>query len=451
MTTNGEPVGQQPATLPHRDTTPTGPWRHPTDLVPADRDARRRLEFLAEAGAVLGGSLDVDETLQQLADLVVPRLADWCVIDLVDEGCLLWPSAVAHADPQQVATVRALQGHYGYHDPHGPGRVARTGQPQLLEDVTDELVGFLAHDDDHLALMRALRPASAVAVPLVARGRCLGAITVVQSDSDRRLGTDDLAMLQDVAHRAATAVDNAARYTDRDRTARMLQQALLPPTLPDPPELEVAAAYDTADAADIGGDFYDVVATSQGWLITLGDVCGKGVEAAALSSLARHTVHAAASDPSPAGVLEQLNQTLLHQETDERFCTAVCAHLRVDTEPARMVVASGGHPPALIRRGDGGIEQVTADGLPLGLFADPLVTETQVDLQAGDLVLVYSDGLTEARRGHQLFGVEGLAAAAGSAARLSAEALVAHVHAAAERWQDVQRDDMAALAVEVQP
>ncbi len=136
---------------------------------------------------------------------------------------------------------------------------------------------------------------------------------------------------------------------------------------------------------------------------------------------------------------------------DERFCTAVCAHLRVDTEPARMVIASGGHPPALIRRGDGAVEQIPGDGLLLGLFADPRVTEAEVDLQPGDLVLVYSDGLTEARRGQQLFGVEGLAAAVGSAARLSAEALVAHVHAAAERWQDSQRDDMAALAVEFQP
>lgn len=411
-----------------------------------------RLRFLADAGALLGASLDVDEILQQLADLTVPQLADWCVIDVVDDGQLS-PAAAAHTDPTKTAHVRTVQVHASYDDPHGPGKVARTGEPELLESVSDELLAFLAHDDTHLALLRTLQPTSAVAVPLVARGRSLGAMTLVQSGSaPQRYGEADLDLLQDVAHRAAIAIDDAAVDTERDRTAGMLQQALLPPSLPDPPELVLAAAYDTADDADIGGDFYDVIATREGWLLVLGDVCGKGVEAAAVSSLARHTVHAAAlHDPDPVRVLGVLNDALVSGDCPERFCTAVCAHLRVDTDTARMTIASGGHPPPLIRRRDGGVEPVDGDGMLLGAFDDPQLTTTDVTLRAGDLVLLYTDGLSEARRRGQLFGVEGLAATVGTAAKLSADALVDHVHTAAEAWQDRQRDDMAAVAVEIRP
>lgn len=446
-TTVGHPAGWL-----HTDGGSAPLRSRPGELLNGNDGECWRVRFLADASAVLGGSLDVEEILQQLADLTVPHLADWCVIDVVDGGQLV-PAAAAHADPTKTARVRTVQAHYVYDDPHGPGKVARTGEPELLETVTDEQLAFLAHDHAHLALMRALQPGSAVAVPLFARGRSLGAITLVRSAwAQQRYTATDLDMLQEMAHRAAIAIDNAALYTERARTARMLQQALLPPSLPDPPGLALAAAYDTADDADIGGDFYDVIATDQGWLMVLGDVCGKGVEAAALSSLARHTVHAAAlHHADPAGVLGVLNDALTHHECAESFCTAVCAHLRLDTDPARVTIASGGHPPALVRRRDGDVEPVNGDGTLLGVFDDPQLTATDVTLRAGDLVLLYTDGLSEARRRGQLFGVEGLAAALGAAAKLDADALVAHVHAAAESWQDSQRDDMAVLAAQLRP
>lgn len=222
-------------------------------------------------------------------------------------------------------------------------------------------------------------------------------------------------------------------------------------TLPSPPELELAAAYHSVDRGEVGGDFYDVIGTATGWLLVLGDVCGSGAQVAAWSSLARHTVRAAAAaDTGPVDVLGALNDTFGCYEPEDSFCTAVCAHLGAETGwGRRMTLASGGHPPPLVRRGDGGVEDVLAAGMPLGLFDDAQLTATEVTLQAGDLMLLYTDGLSEARRGDQLFGVEGLAAVLGSAARLTATALVDKVHTAAGTWQDRQRDDMATLAVEL--
>lgn len=429
-----------------------GFWDRLTDLLPPERNARQRLAFLAEASAVLGRSLDVETTLQQLADLTVPRLADWCLIDLVDDGGTCRPAALSHTDPDRAATVRELQDRYGYPAEHGPHRVVRSGEPEMLEEITDELLLSLATDDEHLELLRALEPVSAVVVPLIARGQAVGALTLVQSESKRHYREEDLQLLQDLAQRAAVAVDNAALYAERDRVARSLQQALLPPSLPDPPGLDVAAIYDTAEEADIGGDFYDVIDTPHGWVIVLGDVCGKGVEAASLSSLARHAVRSAAlQDADPVHVLDVLNDALIRHEPHESFCTAACVHLRVGSDRAEAVFASAGHPPALVSRAEGTIDELDSDGMLVGLFPHPAVTKETATLHPGDVLVLYTDGVSEARCGDELFGAEGVAAALRDAAGWDAQSILAHVHTSAEAWQDEQRDDMALLAIRFRP
>ncbi|MFJ8189195.1 PP2C family protein-serine/threonine phosphatase [Streptomyces sp. NPDC096094] len=202
------------------------------------------------------------------------------------------------------------------------------------------------------------------------------------------------------------AREEADRERDRLQTlASTLQKTLLPPTLVDVPGLEVAAHYHVASVDEVGGDFYDLFPLAGGtWGLFLGDVCGKGAAAAAVTSLARYTLRAAAVyDPDPAAVLGNLNTVLNHEYngTDPRFCTVVFGLLTPDPDPDRagfrITLAGGGHPPALLMRADG-----TADFLPtpggqlIGVLPDAEIATTTVHLGPGDTVLLYTDGLTEA-------------------------------------------------------
>lgn len=424
--------------------TPPGSAAPPDGVVDDD------VAFLAHASAILGASLDVEETLQQLADLAVPRLADWATIDVVD-GDELRLAAVAHTDPAKTGLVWRLRGRYGHPDHHGPGRVVRTGQPERLETVTDELLVSIARDEAHLALLRALGPVSAVAVPLVAEGRCVGAMTLVQAESGRRYHDRDLGLVGDVAQHAATAIERTARYAERDRTARLLQQALRPPSLPNPDGLDVAARYDPADSYGVGSDFYDLIATPTGWLIVVGDVCDHRTDALSLATLARHTVHAAAlSRAEPCRVLGVLHDALATYEPTG-CCSAVCAHLSTDTTPMPLHIASAGQPPGLIRRATGEVDQLDGDGTLLGLSAACQLTESQVTLAAGDLVLFHSQGVRHARRNGQLFGTDGIAATLRHTAATTAQAVVDHLHATVDAWQTHQHDDQATLAIHLSP
>lgn len=412
-----------------------------------DQRACHRLAFLAEVSTLLGQSLDVHETLQQLADLAVPWLADWCTIDLLDRGDLRL-AAAAHADPDWTATVWRLRDHYGSNDRHGPAEAVRAGQPELLEHVTDELLVFLAANDEHLELLRALRPVSAVAVPLLAGSRPLGAITLARSHPGGRYVRDDLSLLQDVANRAAFSVDNAARYAERDRTARLLQRALAPPTWPEPAGLDVAVRPDPIDS--IGGDFHDIVDTPQGYLVVLGDVGGTGTEAVSLSSVACHTARAAAiQHGDPAYVLRMLNEALVRADPHESVCAATCAHLHIGAHGATLTMASDGHPPLLVRRGDGSVHRIEPDSLADGSRDDPAPTLATLD--PGDLLLGHTGGASELRRDGEPGAAGGIAAALRHTAGLDAEATLAEVRARAADGNPSQLGDTTLLAVRLRP
>ena len=202
--------------------------------VTEEQEAALRMRFLAEAGSVLGSSLDPEETLQRVAQLVVPRMADWCAIELPDEKGVLQQVALAHVDPALIETGRAMRERWPPQRdaPSSPYEVLRTGAAQLLAEVPDELLEAVVGDPEQLAAVRALGLNSAVTVPMIARDRTLGVMSFVFSESGRRYAERDLAFLQELAGRAATAIENARLYTERSQVARTLQDSLLPEQLP---------------------------------------------------------------------------------------------------------------------------------------------------------------------------------------------------------------------------
>jgi hypothetical protein len=189
-------------------------------------------------------------------------------------------------------------------------------------------------------------------------------------------------------------------YAERNRVILALQRDLLPPSVPDIPGLEVVAGYRPAgEGTAVGGDFYDVFAMEDGtWALVIGDVCGKGVEAAALTGLARYTLRAVAqSEVRPAAILRALNRAMLEQVGDSRFCTVCFIRLRVEGGRAVLTAVNAGHPLPLVIRADGRMEEAAVPGTLLGVFPDPELEEATTELGPGDLFLAYTDGVTDGR------------------------------------------------------
>jgi serine phosphatase RsbU (regulator of sigma subunit) len=372
------------------------------------RDNERWLAFIAEATTILSATLDYQTELERLAQLAVPVLGDWCAIHIVDDDGEIKNVAVAHVDPELVEDVREFQERYPI-DPRsetGVAGVIRTGQPTLYEDIDEELLAANARDDAHLDFLRRLKFRSAMTVPLVCRERVLGAITLVSSST--RYTKEDLRLAEDLAARAAFPLDNARLYQERARIAQTLQESLLPPDLPEIPGTEIAARYRAAvETAEVGGDFYDVFeAGPRTWGVALGDVSGKGVDAAAVTSLGRHTLRAAAlTSKRPAEILSILNTALLEQTEHDRFCTAVYGELRPRFGRLVATVACAGHPPPYVVRSDGTVEALPCAGTLLGIVQDIELADVTVELGFGDKIVFYTDGVIEARsESGEMFG-----------------------------------------------
>lgn len=416
--------------------------------------SQRRLHLLARAATLLDSPLDLDLVLQDVADLAVAELADWCAVDLVDDRDIRH-AAVAHRDPAMVALAHEMHDRYPP-DADDPGlrRVLDTLEPLYFPEIGDDVLVAGARDAEHLHIMRSLAMSSAVSVPLQTRGRAFGVMTLIGCDG-RRITTEDRDLAVELGRRAGAAVDKARLYAERDRVATTLQRSLLPPMLPVVPGLALGAHYRPATAnVDIGGDFYDVFRTqADRWWIALGDVCGKGPEAAALTGAIRHVLRAVTADvEDPALALRRLNEGLLGQDWAGRFATLVVLTFRPPTD-GRLVVSAtnGGHPPLLLRRAGGAVETVDAHGMLVGLLPDVAYTSSRLELAAGDAILLYTDGATEARRpdGSEL-GEEPLKALLRDAPP-SAPQLVDHLAVGLERATGGRglRDDLALLALTV--
>jgi PAS domain S-box-containing protein len=418
-------------------------------LYEAESAARDRLALLAEASAVLGESLDYRSALDRLARLVVPRLGDWCAIELA--GDPRDAVVVAHADPTRVRLARDLLERYPP-DPDaeaGAAAVIRSGEAELHPVIGPEMLAALARDEDHLRLLQSLELRAAVVVPLQSRGRVLGAITLVSAESGRTYSRADVAFATELARRAATAVDTARLFQERDQVARTLQRSLLPPSLPDIPGVEVAAVYHPAgEGGEIGGDFYDVFERAPGeWVLAVGDVCGKGTAAAAITGLARHTLRAAAAgERSPAQILRLLNGSLLRQVRDETFCTVALAVIRPAGDGVEVTAAAGGHPPPLVLRAGTPPAEGTTPGTLLGVYEEIETADSVHRLARGDAIAFYTDGVTEARRAGRMFGEERLRTLLAECAGMSAAGIAERMErAVAEYWLGPPRDDVAIL------
>lgn len=421
----------------------------------AAEQQRDRMEFLAGASLLLEAPLSVEHRMQGLADLVVPGIADWCAATLV-RADRVEQVAVAHSDPDKVAFVRQLQERYppDPDTPSGSIHVARTGIASFIPQVSDELLVAAAKDVTHLELIRSIGLRSLIIVPLRVRDRSLGSLTLVNAESEHVFNDVDLAFAEQLAGRAALALDNARLYERQRTIAHTLQSALLPTALPAVPGLRLAARYlAQAEGAEVGGDIYDVFAGAKPdhWSIMIGDVCGKGPAAAALTALIRYTLRAEAGHGlSPAEALRRLNDAILHQRnpTDARFATVVHGQLRVEGDGAVLSLSSAGHPPALVLRG-GQVESVLAPGTLLGVFPDPELTEVEIRIQRGETVLLYTDGVTEARGVDGLYGTERLARLLASCSGESPDKLADTVVADVVAFQDGRlRDDVALLVVQ---
>jgi len=414
--------------------------------VTEQQEASLRQRFLAEAGEALASSLEFEDTLQRVAQLAVPRLADWCAIELPDERDNLQQVALAHVDPARVEQGRALRARHppDPEAPMGTHAVMRTGEPQLVAEIPDALIVEAAHDAEHLAGIRALGLRSVMIVPMVTGGRTLGAMSFVFADSGRRYTERDLAFAQELAARAATAIENARLYTERSLVAHTLQASLLPEALPDVAGWEFAADYRPGQrGAEVGGDFYDVFAVEDGHVMLLGDVTGKGVAAAALTSLVRHTAKTAAVfDPRPCAVLALVNRALRLRPRLAPV-TMLCGLLR----GAELTLAVGGHPLPLLRRGDRPCQKVGITGLLLGAVPDYAGAEAvTLSLAAGDTLVLYTDGVTDTPGPGGRFGDERLRAAV-DAAPPEPAALIGAVSAALESYANGTGFDDRAMLV----
>jgi PAS domain S-box-containing protein len=380
-----------------------------------------RSALLAEASELFDQSLDEQETLRSVARLCVRATADTCVVLLGDERTGLQRVAAAAADEAR--------------------------EHALLAAVDDRV------DDPMLAVMRSgegLVADGGLIVPLVARGRVLGVLAAGFDQLPAGDEDDLLALFEDLARRAALALDSARLYAERDHVARTLQRSLLPAELPVIPGVEVAARYLAAgDGNEVGGDFYDCFATGAGdWALVIGDVCGKGAEAAAMTALARYTVRAAAlHTQSPRTVLGELNQALLRDRLDYRFCTVLYASLTPYADRVSVCMAAGGHPLPLVLRADGAVETAGSPGTLLGIIDTPQIDEQSVELAPGDALVLYTDGVTEADRASAPGRLAAfLAGCAGADAAAIAEAVERE---ALDAQGGQPRDDVAILAVRV--
>jgi PAS domain S-box-containing protein len=415
--------------------------------VTAAKRAALRMEFLARASQVLASSLDYQQTLRNVAGLAVPQIADWCGVDLFSEDGAREPVAVAHSDPEKLEMAERLRAFEPDElDPEqGLGRVRRTGESELYSEIPDELLVQAAVDSEHLALLRAVGMRAVLIVPMKVRSHVIGALTMVSAESGRSFDRGDLEFAEQIAERAALAVENARLYSERSEVARTLQDSLLPEALPDIPGWEIAALYRPAGpGSEVGGDFYDVWEIGEQWCVMIGDVTGKGVGAAALTSLVRHTARAASDfDRRPAEILGHVD-TALRRRPALSVCTALCLQISFD----RGSIAAGGHPLPL-HLSDEGVSEVGRSGTLLGAFASARRRETPFVVQPGETLVAYTDGVTDTVGAHgDRFGVERLKQTLATVRDQAPEVIRRHIAAALEDFQvGMQADDTAIVVM----
>lgn len=398
-----------------------------TLAVPADRarlrsaeqERRGWLSFLAEAGDLLAGSLDARMTMSITCQVAVPRVASWCAIHLYDERGNPVLQQVWHEDERSNAPLH---------------RLLRDLAPDEVDSSTDPLLA-----GEHLS------------VPLVARGQKIGVMTLGRSSADGWNAEVGL-VIESIARRAALAIDNARAHGDLQAVGDALQDSLLPPSVPTAPGLDLGVVYEAAGGAGtVGGDFYDVFPLGgDRWCFVVGDVCGTGARAAAVTGLARHTIRALVLAGFPVSdVLERLNAAILDEGERARFLTVACGVMGpMPGRRFRLELVCAGHPPPFLVHGDGSVRQVGRPQSLLGVLDDVSYTADEVVLNRGDLLVTVTDGVLERRDGNVMLDDQGLARELQSASGLPAQAVAERIRRLVLDFAPApQRDDMAVLAI----
>jgi hypothetical protein len=414
----------------------------------AIKKAEMGQRLLSDSGRILASSLDFERTLQEVARLAVPELADWCGVDMPGPRGEIRPVAIAHVDPEKVLLGEELRRRYPV-DPDGEAGLPAVlrGEPSFLAPrIGDaELVAYAA-DERHLELLRAVGFRAVMVVPISAHGETLGALTFVAAESERSFGLDDLALAEELGRRAGMAVANARAFTDRAQIARTLQDSLRPPALPEIEGWDVAALHEPAgEANEVGGDFFEVFEVAGGWMAMIGDVEGKGAAAASVTAVARHTVHAVAQLTGDALTAVRQLDRRLRGGPESDLCSVALVQLRGDV----TYVLSAGHPPP-VHVTPGGVQEIDLTGPLPGALPEPGDWPSQrAVLSSGEALVLYTDGVTDAvGPGGERFGRERLLAALEQPAG-SAQEVVDRIRAALEGFADghPQRDDVACLVL----
>src|SRR4051794_13812953 len=383
---------------------PDGRTERVTGLLSDVTERRRREEahaFLDAASQALAASMDPVETLHEVTRLAVPRLADWCAVQLAKDTMTgdFRQIAVAHADPEKVRWARELQDRYppDPDSPTGAPAVIRSGRSELYPVIDQNLLEAAALDEEQIQLVRDLQMHSVMVVPLTARGRTLGAMTFVWAESGRQYSTRELELAEEVGRRAGIALDHARLFAREHATAATLQRALLPATLPELPGYELVVRYVPSDSRDhAGGDWYDAFAVPDGRFgIAIGDVGGRGMEAAATMGQIRNALRAYAlkGAAGPHAVIDDLHTLVAASAGAIAFVTVV--YVVIDPRTGEGELASAGHLPPLIA-GRGYVDAPRCP--PLGLSGAGKCTLGRFTLPPGETLWLYTDGLIESRR-----------------------------------------------------
>lgn len=412
------------------------------------RRVNRRIQILDEIAHVAERGASLEETLDAIADVLVPEWGDFCTIDVIEGGRVRratarvsGPDAEAN-EAKLAARTPSLQSEMA--------TAAAQGQvePRFFEYVSDEDLREVAVDATDFQFLLSLQIRSGVTVELRARGQATGMLTVGVGTSGRRFRPSDVHFAGVVAGRVALALDNAGLFSELERSDReraeiaaTLQRGLLPPPLPHIPGWSVAAMYRPAGAEnEIGGDFYDAFRIADGWMVVIGDVTGRGAQAAAVTAHARYTLRtAAALTGDPVIALRTLNRELLEREG--ALCSVAAMAIAEDPDqPVHLAVA--GHPPPLLVDGDSVVEAASPAPV-LGAFQDEEWRVEAAVVTPGQQLVVITDGITEAVGSGERFGEERLQAAL---ARISSPAIAAQrLEGALHEFTGGEMEDDAAI------
>ncbi|WP_369195478.1 SpoIIE family protein phosphatase [Streptomyces djakartensis] len=431
-----------------------------------ERLRRGSLSFLVEASDLLAGTLDRDQTLALMAQMTVPTLATWCAVyTIADQSSEPDLSYVLHEDEELIDGIKSLLSKVPPPDPvptpgarvwPAPGENAH--KAALRSSMRSLGLSGGSGTQVTPGIGPTLATASAVGgetvvLPLVARNRVIGMLTLGKP-ADEHFRQEILELAEDLSRRAALALDNARLYSERTAISQSLQRSLLPPELPSIDGVEVEVIYRAAgEGNEVGGDFYDVFPIRDGaYGFAIGDVCGTGPNAAAVTGLARHALRLLAREGlSGPAVLERLNSAILDEGARSRFLTLLYGEMRPQEDgSAELKVVCAGHPLPLRLRQDGTVEPAAEPQPLLGVIEDLELHEETVTLDPGDVLLCVTDGVTERREGTRMLGDDGLADVLTTCTGLTAGAVAARIMRAVERFaSDAPSDDMAILAMRV--